>query len=295
MAKEKVISKEEFFQNIYECALGNFSTMQAYMGIYGIMEQVFGVREYEDLGSAYELPTFKIKQDEEKARTYFRNSSIWYPFEWVYEYAVNGNGYKCCIDELTDCVDFIHIIHSDHFQITAQSNEIVTMALVRHALEHDPTVNYFDADNCNYPKAIAQLAGIDLRTLKNAISAGEIETVSKYVLCATSLKHWLLRRKGFKPTFYKKEEQQFFFNSPLSFSNTLKDAKKELTTPFNPSDLLEKYPEIPNVIEQLESGIFNLPLDSVSIIAKAYGIPYPILLKEILKTFYPNELAILTN
>jgi hypothetical protein len=295
MAKETVISKEDFFQNIYECALGNFSTMEAYMHIHGIMGQIFGVNTYEDLGTAYELPTFSIKLEAQLARNNFMNGPIWYPFECVYEYAINGNGYKCCNDEITDCVDFIHILHSDHFQIAPQSHEIVTMALVRHAIEHDPTVNYSDADNCNFPKAIAQLAGIDLRTLKNAISAGEIEIISKHVICATSLKQWLLKRKGFKPTFYKKEEQQFVFNSPVSFAETLKEAKKNLSNSFDPTDLVAKYPEVPNLIEQLELGIFNLPLDSISLISKTYGIPYPVLLREILKTFYPNELAILTN
>lgn len=293
MAKEKVISKEEFFQNIYECALGNFSTIEAYMGIHGLIGQVFGVNDLEELGSAYDLPSFNTELDENIAKTHFKNGQIWYPFEWVYEYAINGNGYKCCIDEITDCVDFAHILNSDHFQISQQSHEVITMALVRHAIEHDPTVMYLNVDNCNYPKAIAQLAGIDLRTLKNAVSAGEINAFSKNELCASSLKQWLLTRKGFKPTIYTNENSHFF-NSPTSFASVLKKARETLDY-FDPTKLIEACENQPNVIEQLELGILDVALDKLPLVAKTYGIPYPILFKQVMQTYYPNEYALLTN
>lgn len=295
MAKEKVISKDEFFQNIFECALGNFSTMETYMGIHGLMGQIFGVNNYEELGSAYDLPTFCLTQDENIAKHHFMNGAIWYPFECVYEYALNGNGQKCCIDELTDCVDFMHILHSDHFQISSGSHEIITMALVRHALEFDPTVNYIDIKDSNYPQAIAHLADIDLRTLKNAVSAGEIEAISKNVLCASSLKKWLLSRKGFKPTFYSDQTQTYFFNSPTSFANILKISKKTLADKFDPSELINTFPNQTNIIEQLELGIFVLPIDALPLIAKTYEIPYPLLFKQVMQTYYPKEYALLTN
>ncbi|NHC03463.1 hypothetical protein G9F31_06730 [Acinetobacter sp. 187] len=294
MTKEKVISKEDFFQNIYECALGNFSTMENYMGIKGIIGQVFDIDSYE-LGSAYDLPEFTHKHEEDRAKQHFMNHRIWYPFECVYEYAVNGNGQKCCLDEITDCIDFSHILNSDHFQISTKSHEVITMALVRYNLEHDTYVNYFNADVCNYPLAIALLADVDVRTIKNAVSSQEIETITKIHLSAPSLKQWLLKRKGFKPTFYSEKDTSYTFNSPTSFAKLLKDCREKLDKDFNPSDLISTYPNNPNILEELELGIFNLPMNSVSLISKTYDIPYPTLLKQILKTYYPNEYALLTN
>jgi hypothetical protein len=294
MAKEEIISKEDFFQNIYECALGNFSTMEACLGIHGIMGQVFGVNDFEELGSASDLPQFKIKQEAEIARNHFMNGKIWYPFECVYEYAVNGNGWKCCIDELTDCVDFLHILHSDHFQISSKSHEVITMALVRHSLDHDSTSMFFNAGDCNYPLAIAQLANVDLRTVKNAVSGGEIEALSKNELSASSLKQWLLNRKGFKPTFYTKHND-YFFNSQASFAEILKNARANMGEQFDPKDLTNVCPNHPNIIEQLELGVLELSLDKLSLVAKVYQIPYPILFKNVMQTYYPNEYALLTN
>lgn len=294
MAKEEIISKEEFFQNIYECALGNFSTMEAYLGIHGIMGQVFGVNDFEELGSAYDLPVFNIKQQEQIAKNNFMNGNIWHPFECVYEYAVNGNGSICCIDELTDCVDFKHILHSDHFQISTKSNEIITMALVRHALDNDSTVMFFNSSDCNFPLAIAQLANVDLRTVKNAVSGKEIEAFSKNELSASSLKQWLLTRKGFKPTFYTKQND-YFFNSQTSFATVLKESKKSIGDQFDPKELISACPKHPNIIEQLELGVLELSLDKLPLVAKTYQIPYPILFKNVMQTYYPNEYALLTN
>jgi hypothetical protein len=294
MTKEAIISKDEFFENIFICALGNFSTIEGYMGINGIMSQVFGIDDYEALGSSYELPTFKTKQDEDTAKNNFMSSSIWYPFDCVYDYAINGHGHNCCIDEITDSIDFAYILHSDHIQISPYSFEIITMALVRHALEHDPTVRYINTENFNSPKAIAQLAGIDLRTLKNAISAGEIETLSKKELCASSLKKWLLTRKGFKPTFYN-TKSDYFFNSPVSFAELLKKSREKIGDRFDPSDLLKACPNQPNVLDEIERGILDLPLDVLPLVSKIYEIPYPVLLKQVMQTYYPNEYSLLTN
>lgn len=294
MAKEEIISKEEFLQNIYECALGNFSTMEAYLGIHGIMGQVFGVNDFEELGSAHDLPVFKIEQEQELAKNYFRNGKIWYPFECVYEYAVNGDGSKCSFDEITDCVDFKHILHSDHFQISKKSDDIITMALVRHSLDNDSKVMFFNSSNCNYPLAIAQLASVDLRTIKNAVSAGEIESSSKNELCASSLKQWLSTRKGFKPTFYTKQND-YFFNSKTSFTEVLKKARENLGNKFDPKELINACPSHPNIIQQLELGSLYLSLDKLPLVARTYGIPYPILFKQVMQTFYPNEYALLTN
>ncbi|WP_180130299.1 MULTISPECIES: hypothetical protein [unclassified Acinetobacter] len=294
MAKEKVISKEEFFQNIYTCALGNFSTMEGHMGIHGIMGQVFGVNNIENLGTAYDLPTFSTEIEDKLAKNHFMNGLIWSPFECIYEYAVNGDASRCSMDEITDCVDFIHILHSDHFHVSNGSNDIITMALARHALEHDSEVMFYNIKTCNYPLAIAHLADIDLRTLKNAISAGEIEAFSKHELSSASLKHWLSKRKGFKPTFYVKQTQNFSFNSPTSFATMLKEARLHLEENFNPEELLNAC-SCSNVIEQLELGIFELPLNFLPLIAKTYEIPYPILFKQVMQTFYPNEYALLTN
>lgn len=291
MAKAKHASKDHFFQNIFECALGNFAEMETNMHIKGIFVQVFGINDFEY--NSTELPN--IEPYEKLTKHYFMNHPIWQVFEKTFEYAVNGEANNFSIDELTKCVDFAQILHSDHFQISSKSYEIITMALVRYALEHQSTVNFFEAENTNYPQAIAKLADIDVRTLKNAISANEIETISKGILCASSLKQWLLNRKGFKPTSYTKNQTiDFFFNSPSTFAKILKQAREKLAENFDPNELI-LFSKQENIIKDLELGIFNLPLNSLSIISKTYQIPHPILLKQVLQTFYPTEFSLLKN
>lgn len=291
MAKEQILTKDQFFQNIFHCALGNFAEIETNMHITGIISQVFGINDFEY--NYTELP--ELASNKLLAQQNFMNHPIWHPFDKTYEYAVNGIANTYSIDELNECVDFSHILNSDHFQIHSRSHEIITMALVRYALENESTVNFFDLGNTNYPQAIAKLANIDVRTLKNAISANEIEMLSKGILSASSLKQWLLGRKGFKPTIYQKDKSlNYFFNSPNTFAQVIATVREELGEKFDPKELILLTKQ-ENIIKELESGIFNLPLQCIPILSKIYHIPHPILLKQILKTFYPKEYALLAE
>lgn len=143
---------------------------------------------------------------------------------------------------------------------------------------------------------LAFLAGVDPRTVRNAISAGELvafkQTVGldpgTYVENA-SARGWLQGRRGFKPTVFRAETALDIedVRSPTDFAAFLKARREQLGLNVGEGKVR---PLVPGVdarsLEDVEGGVFTLPISAVNPLADFYQLDRKAFLDCVMRVFF---------
>lgn len=279
---------EKLFQDFFQVSYNSFQQLEMQFNITGVMDQVFGK-----------------DTDEQQAKNNLRESKAWKTLSTLFDYAVNGIDYGDASSVVIDGSDVLKLVCSEEYWVSDEWFDIVNMADGRYALD--------DGMSVPIPK-IAALANVEIRTVRNAISAGELVCVKNTasalvtenndeedVLCAenASARRWLHGRRGFKPTVLQDDSvlpELAQVDTPKQFGKLLKTQRERLGLNDDTNKLAVFHPSVnPSEISRLESGVFALPLDAVFPIADFYQVSRVELLSCVMRIFFPDELAILSK
>lgn len=274
----KADRKEKLFEDFYQAAHASFEALELQYNVTGVMDQLFGT-----------------DADEENEKTKLRSSRAWETLSALYDYAVDGlDGGVHPIDIVINGADVIKLASSENNSPSSEWDDIVAMGDARYALdEGQPFMLY----------KLALLANVDIRTVRNAVSAGELVTFKGDGMVHVenaSARRWLCGRRGFKPTVLSRgEAQQNLENvtSPAEFGAFLSGQRRRVGLAREGeigAKLAVLHPAAtPQALAQLEAGVFTLPLDAVFPVADFYQLDRRAFLGCVMHVFFYEELSML--
>lgn len=282
MANEKITGKikEELFEDFFDTAWNSLFALELQFGIEGVRDQVFGK-----------------DAEEPEAKEKLRNSPAWKTLTRVYDYAVNG------VDPEDDTPDSLVIDGSDVLKLVASENywtcetwdNIIAMGDGRFSLDDGNPIALYK---------VALLAKVDIRTVRNAISAGELIAFKsgdggEVFIENASARRWLHGRRGFKPTVSQSSQEVQHLETittPAKFGVFLTARREQLGLGNEADKPLISHPSAtPQAISQLESGVFTLPLDAVFPVADFYQLDRKTFLQCVMRVFFCEEMRMLSE
>jgi hypothetical protein len=282
MANEKFTGKikEELFEDFFHTAWNSLWALEIQFSIEGVRDQVFG----KDV-------------EEPEAKENLRNSNAWKTLTRVYDYAVNG------VEPEADTPDSIVIDGSDVLKLVASENHwtseawdnIIAMGDGRFALDEGSPVDLYK---------VALLANVDVRTIRNAVSAGDLISFKsgeggRILIENASARRWLHGRRGFKPTVMQSSEEMQRLDTvttPAEFAAFLSHRRNQLGFDDSRDKLVVMHPSAtPEAISQLESGVFSVPLDAAFPIADFYQLDRKTFLQCVMRVFFYEEMRMLSE
>jgi hypothetical protein len=278
--------KEIMFNDFFQAALGTMEALELHYEVEGVVEKVFGASIIRHEG-------------QDAAKTHLRASRAWGELSALYDYALHG-----IVSELDgpDSVvingaDVLKLASSENHSPSTQWNDIIAMGDGRFALD--------DGEDMTIYK-LSLLANVDQRTVRNAISAGQLVANKKNVLfegeqlCIenATARRWLHGRKGFKPTIVATDPLHLSLRDvagPAEFSAFLVSQRKRIGLDQDGGKLTVLHNCVDaRAISQLEAGIFSLPLDAVFPLADFYQVSRKELLECVMRVFFATELMMLS-
>lgn len=282
--KQYIKIEEGLFEDFFRCALNTFVALEAQYGVSGVCEQVFG-------------PDTKEEGPERKDKEFFRKSRAWKTLSAAFDYAVNGIEPS---DQEGDSIvingsDVLLLATSEDYKPSAAWADIIAMGDGRYGLDNGDPVSVHQ---------LALLAKVDMRTVKNAISAGELVAFKRDDAFAkglyidnTSTRRWLQGRRGFKPTVQPDQSELSLddLHNPAQFGAFMAEQRKRLGDVFpasgNGTHLHTMLTS--QALQQLEAGVFSLPLDAVFPMADLYLLERTKFIQCVMRVFFAEELAAL--
>ena len=279
--------KEKLFDDFFHAAMGTLESLEQHYQVQGVVDQVFGA------GST-------LHENTSQAKEKFRGSYAWAELSALYEYAING--VTSDLDGPESIVingsDVILLASSEEWRPSSEWNEIIAMGDGRFALDdgQDITIN-----------KLALLARVDVRTVRNAISAAHLSANKKQTLmegeqiCVenASARIWLKGRKGYRKTVGSIRDTEKALESvdnPTAFASFLSSQRERLNLDGDPGKLVVFHGSVDSkAIAQLEIGIFSLPLDAVFPLADFYRLNRKEFLDCVMRVFFAEELALLSS
>jgi hypothetical protein len=274
-------TKERLFADFFSAARGTLESFEQHYNVIGVLEQVFGK-----------------DTDESQAQDHFRKSTAWHYLTKLYEYAVNGVDDGDNSSLVIDGSDVLLLATSEEYRPSDEWFQIVAMGDGRYALD--------DGMNVEIEK-LALLAQVDVRTVRNAISAGELLSEKLKVddekdmifVDNMSAKRWLRNRKGFKQSvcsYLKPRTNLESVETPAGFGAFLATQRKELELDGSGGKLVVFHPSVnAEALADLEAGVFSLPLDAVFPLADFYQLSRRELLNCVMRVFFSEELSVLSE
>lgn len=211
----------------------------------------------------------------------------------LYEYAVLGkkpvHGYKTSP----------YIIGNGILQAFPSENiekwrEILLLAEARAELDEGENLTV---------EAIAKLANVDIKTVRNAISANELKTITdspnKIVMINNNdARLWLKGRKNFKPTYQTLENGTELTLEVLEDISDLAQfcKTKNQLLDYNSSGIqsfLERFGQ--HQLSQFEMGIFDIPFEAMLPLAHIYQVDESLFLNKVLELVYTKEYDLLVK
>lgn len=292
----KKTHKEQLFDNFFVATSVVLESLEEHFLVSGVVDQVFG------------KDAFGQNSNEALAKDKLRASNAWKEMSALYEYAVNG-----VVDPDYDTEQY-----ADRSYIVtngAQITELLASGVARLSKEWTDLYCMGDGRFCLdggsdvMVSKLALLANVDLRTVRNAASSGQLATrksknfLEGDAICAenASARRWLIGRKGFKPTLRTNNEREQIgdINDPSGFASFLIDQRLEIESELDANDVSKRSVNHPSVnqeaIKQLEAGVFALPLDAVFPIADYYQVEHKKLLECVMRVFFSEELSMLAS
>lgn len=265
---------DRLFEDFYAAASGTFEALESSYGVQGVCEQIFG------------------KDSDEPARmSHLRSSDVWKRLVSLYEYAVNGIADDEPTSIVIDGSEILKLASSENFWVSDEWHNIVAMGDSRYAL---------DEGNALHPQQIALLASVDIRTVRNAISAGDLvsfkhEATAELLVESTSARRWLHGRRGFKPTVINDIASDLDkVSTPAEFGALLAAQRGRLGEDGDGVKRAVAHACVtPEKLSELESGIFTLPLDAVTPLADFYLLDRRKLLRCVMRIFFYEEMRLL--
>lgn len=279
----KRMTKEELFRLAYADCRDMIDLIDHYC---------LGTPSVED---SLTLRVFKIDfdrceaDDEDIAKEAFRKIPLWENLDLLYDYAVEG------ILSAERGPDEIALGGAEALMLASRGDVsrreteralgLVNAAEGRHALDA--------GENIELTK-LADLANVDERTVRNAISAGELTGSGKPVFINNqSARLWLRNRRGYRPTQVPSDESASFADvrTPLEFGAFLKAQYERLYADSERASVIPMHPAIgADTLAALEAGVFNLPLDTASVLADFYQLERGLFLIKVMEVFFSDEL-----
>lgn len=271
-------SLERLFEDFYGAASGTFEAFERLYGVKGLCAQVFGDSE-----------------DDEGAKATFRRSSAWDTLAKLYDYAANGVE-PADMDTQTlvlMAADIVTLASSEAYFPDQEWTALITLGDARYALDEGSPLSLGQ---------LALLANVDIRTVRNAASSGELLTFktapgSDPYADNASARRWLHGRRGFKPTVLAESTQGLHLEgvtTPTEFGRFLAEQRARLSD-VETARAVEHPSVTPAALAQLEAGIFALPLDAVFPVADYHRLDRKPFLQCVMRVFFSDELRVLTD
>ncbi|MET0029674.1 MAG: hypothetical protein ABW101_18735 [Candidatus Thiodiazotropha sp.] len=276
-------NKESLFNNFFDTAAEVFPLIEAEFGLESgsICDQLFGINK-----DALQTP-----KGDEVARGHVKSLPAWSALEELYDYAVDGllhpAGEYSASDSATTVViraaDILKLLQSENVGPSDDWFEVLELGDARFGLD--------DGNNIELNR-LALLAGVDHRTVRNAVSARELETEKfqgrTYILNKSALK-WLRTRKGYTPTRYLSDAEKDLssVSSATEFGAFLADQRKKVE--LDETDASSSFVNAETLAE-IEAGVFTLPIDSVYALADFYMVERNDLLDAVMRIFFAEQL-----
>jgi hypothetical protein len=273
--------KETLFEDFYATAASMFSETERLFNVDGLCNQVFG-REFPG----------NFVDDESDSKERLRSTFAWTVLSNVYDYAVEGldrDGEAMSL--VLDSGLLLSLLHNDEHHVSEKWGDIIAMGDGRYAIEEGMPIDHYK---------VALLANVDLRTVRNAISAGELAAFKQdefLFIENTSARNWLHGRKGFRPTI---QQHPTYFSdlsevkSPLQFGAFLRRQREKLGLDDADNKLVVRHPNVlPADLARMEAGVFTLPIDTVFPLADFYQIGRKVFLEAVMRIFFQAELDLL--
>jgi hypothetical protein len=272
--------KDALFDSFCACTQEAAANWETFFGVDGLTEQVLGADSQRSA----------ISQR-------LKSSRPWATLMALFDYATQGVTQG---DEemsiVLDAASILSLIRTEMQWPSEEWMEVLNMGDARYALD--------EGENLTIDR-VALLADVDVRTVRNALSAGDLlpveaedGTVDKGSIDNGSARRWLRGRRGFKPTVVASSAEHRALDqvgSPAQFGAFLLQQRQRIgmsgsnkVTIFHPS-------ASPDAIAQLEAGLFTLPLDAVFPIADFYQLSRKALLECVMRVFFARELQTLTE
>lgn len=285
---DKQITKAELFDDFFNTAIEVIPLIEATFDLTNgsIFNQVFGIAEEN------------ISLHQADAKEHLKKSDAWRTLSNLYDYAVGGYINSSEYSDIEDAAGEIVIGAAEVISIVTTENNgpsedwdrIIMMGDGRFALDIDSSIDILK---------LALLANVDVRTVRNAISAGDLtsEKIDNVVLVdSQSALLWLSKRRAYTPTKFIRSIQKELneVNSATEFGMYLHSLRGELGISL-PEANLEQGPVTisPSDIKNIESGIFKLPINSVDLLASYYQVNKKELLNKIMNIFFLEQLSLI--
>lgn len=279
-------SKDELFENFLLVCHRVLPNVERFFGVKDVQAQACGLQPEEvatlDSGGSDELNA--------RARDNLRRSEAWTCLVNLYDFAVDGIQRDSSIDLVCSGADVVHLLTSESHSIDAQWHELIDMADARVALEMGTVLSV---------SRVALLANVDVRTVRNAISAGDLIASKQdgdvYVDGAAALA-WLLQRKGFKPTLRPELEAKSLdelYCAP-QLGDFLIERRRQLGMELEKGRVTVLHPSVDiKSLAALESGVFTMPLDAVFPVADFYQLDRKQFLSTVMRLHFADQLQAL--
>lgn len=282
--KERLFA--DFFQRMVHMT-GQFETL---LSVRGISESVFDGEE----GNV----------DDSVQAAALRRHRTWALLSDLVDYALDGvaptsnpDAYSNIVEQMVDeSAGLLALLAGHHFGRSEGWDEVLQTADARQALDEGEPL---------HPESVALLGGVDLRTVRNAMSSGAITSDANQQIDNQSARAWLLGRKGYKPTVRSGTEALDLkaVQTPIDFSTMLRQQRERREREISGSDrvtsLLELLPANPGltpaILAEVEEGLFRAPLSVVWPLADVYGLPRNDLLTCVMQVFFHEEFVALMS
>lgn len=272
---------DRLFDDFYYAAKGTLDALEDRYAINGVCAQIFG----DDA-------------DDSTAKEHLRKSYAWATLQAIYDYAVHGIRPSAEHDGESSLVinasNVLKLASSEDYWPSKEWDNIIWMGDGRFGLDEGSPILL---------EKLALLANVDVRTVRNAISSVELVSFKKdsdggiYIENA-SARRWLLGKKGFKPTVLQNDiahNKLANVQTPADFGLFIAAQKKRIGIDQVDKKLVPRYPcARPDTLAELESGVFNLPLDAVFPVADFYQLHRKEFLACVMRVFFPDELHMLS-
>lgn len=260
---------------------GQLQTIELLLDYPDLRPQVFG-----NAGTEGEWP---------QAKERLQKTTLWNRLSALYDYAVDGiadpeDDSSYIVTDAAEALDFLNPAQGDAAD-GATWLDLVHMGDGRVALDEGMAVQV---------EKLALLAGVDLRTVRNAMSSGSLESFKQEGLTYVengAARTWLMARRGFKPTVLVEGTMELKqVATPVAFANffverreSARHLRKDLAGQ-EPS--FDGYPGLDaTTIAKVEAGTFDMPLYVVNSLADYFGLDRGELLNCVMRVFFPNELS----
>lgn len=277
----KKFNKEDLFENYFNTAKDVFINFELVFEVEGVCEQLFGAHPDHDF-------------NDEAAKQRVRSSEAWQSLSHLYDYAVDGIRHDAKEPEeiVLAGAEVISYVTTENQGPAEEWDQIVAQGDGRFGLDNGSDLSL---------EKLALLADVDERTVRNAISHGDLVAHKDdgiLFIGNTSARNWLSGRRGFKPSRIPTDLGGDIsqISTPIEFGAFLLAQRKTLGLDTIGNKVVMLHPSVDlKTIMDIEKGVFKLPLDTVFPLADFYQIDRKGFLDAVMRIFFAEQLRSLQD